>query len=99
MEQLTHFRAAFNGFNREDVVRYLEFINNKHAAEVARLNNELDYLRTKQQQTQDTRRLEALEQQVAALTDENQSLLQQLAQLELAKQEPAEPKAAAATVE
>ena len=70
MEQLTHFRTAFNGFNREDVVRYLEFINNKHAAEVARLNNELDYLRTKQQQTQDTRRLEALEQQVAALTDE-----------------------------
>lgn len=94
MEQLTHFRTAFNGFNREDVVRYLEFINNKHAAEVARLNNELDYLRTKQQQTQDTRRLEALEQQVAALTDENQSLLQQLAQLE-----PAEPKATAATVE
>ena len=49
--------------------------------------------------TQDTRRLESLEQQVAALTDENQSLLQQLAQLELAKQEPAEPKATAATVE
>ena len=99
MEQLTHFRTAFNGFNREDVVRYLEFINNKHAAEVAKLNNELDYLRTKQQQTQDTCRLEALEQQVAALTDENQSLLQQLAQLELTKQEPAEPKATAATVE
>lgn len=98
MEQLTHFRTAFNGFNREDVVRYLEFINNKHAAQVAQLNNELDYLRTKQQQP-DTRRLESLEQQVAALTDENQSLLQQLAQLELAKQEPAEPKAAASTVE
>ena len=25
-----NFRSAFNGFNREDVVHYLEYLNSKH---------------------------------------------------------------------
>ena len=41
-----NFRTAFNGFNREDVVRYLEYINNKHNAQVNQLNQELEELRT-----------------------------------------------------
>lgn len=43
-----NFRSAFNGFNREDVVHYIEFLNSKHAAELNQLNSELDYLRTRQ---------------------------------------------------
>ena len=46
MEQPNQFRASFNGFNREDVVRYMEYINSKHAAQVAQLTNELEYLRS-----------------------------------------------------
>ena len=43
-----NFRSAFNGFNREDVVHYIEFLNSKHAAELNQLNSELDYLRSSQ---------------------------------------------------
>lgn len=35
------FRSAFNGFNREDVVNYIEYINNQHVAQVNQLNNQL----------------------------------------------------------
>ena len=42
-----NFRSAFNGFNREDVVRYLEYINTKHTTQVNQLNSEIDYLRTR----------------------------------------------------
>lgn len=48
-EQQT-FRSAFNGFNREDVVRYIDYLNTKHAAEVAQINSELEFLRGRQPQ-------------------------------------------------
>ena len=41
------FRSAFNGFNRDDVVRYIEYLNAQHAAEINRLNSELEFLRSK----------------------------------------------------
>lgn len=41
------FRSAFNGFNREDVVHYLEYINSKHATQVNQLQSEADFLRSK----------------------------------------------------
>jgi len=41
------FRSAFNGFNREDVVHYLEYINSKHTAQVNQLTSEADFLRIK----------------------------------------------------
>ena len=41
------FRSAFNGFNREDVVRYIEYLNAQHAAEINQLNSELAFLRSK----------------------------------------------------
>lgn len=44
------FRTAFNGFNREDVVRYIEYLNAQHAAEINRLNSELAFLRSKSEQ-------------------------------------------------
>lgn len=36
-----HFRSAFNGFNRQDVVRYIEYLNAQHNAQVEQLNNQL----------------------------------------------------------
>lgn len=38
---IKHFRSAFNGFNRQDVVQYIEFLNNQHNAKVEQLNNQL----------------------------------------------------------
>ena len=43
-----NFRSSFNGFNREDVVHYIEYLNTKHSGEINQLNSELDYLRTRQ---------------------------------------------------
>ena len=40
-----NFRSAFNGFNREDVVKYLEYINSRHHAQVNQLTGENEYLR------------------------------------------------------
>ena len=42
-----NFRAAINGFNRDDVVHYIEYLNAKHMAEVNQLNSELEFLRSK----------------------------------------------------
>ena len=36
-----HFRPALNGFNRQDVVQYIEFLNNQHNAKIEQLNNQL----------------------------------------------------------
>lgn len=35
------FRIAFRGFDREDVVRYIEQLNNHHKAQVEQLKNQL----------------------------------------------------------
>lgn len=35
------FRSALNGFNREDVVHYIEYLNNQHNAQIEQLNNQL----------------------------------------------------------
>ena len=35
------FRTALGGFNREDVVRYIEYITNQHNAQLEQLNNQL----------------------------------------------------------
>ena len=36
-----NFRTAFNGFNREDVVHYIEYINSKHTAQINQLRTDL----------------------------------------------------------
>ena len=42
------FRSALNGFNREDVVSYIEYLNSVHAAEINQLRSELEFFRNKQ---------------------------------------------------
>ena len=41
MAATQRFRSAFNGFNREDVVIYIEYLNDHQAAQVQQLNNQL----------------------------------------------------------
>ena len=36
-----NFRSAFYGFNREDVVRYIEYLNNHHKNQLDQLHNQL----------------------------------------------------------
>ena len=40
-----NFRSAFNGFNREDVVHYLEYLNTKHTNQLNQLTAENEALR------------------------------------------------------
>lgn len=47
MAEYQKFRSALNGFNREDVVRYIEYINNRHAFQVNQLKDELQTLKAK----------------------------------------------------
>ena len=42
MANSQNFRSAFNGFNREDVVKYIEYLNGKHSADLNQLNAELE---------------------------------------------------------
>ena len=41
MAATQRFRSALNGFNREDVVNYIEYLNNQHNAKLEQLNNQL----------------------------------------------------------
>lgn len=41
-----HFRSAFNGFNRQDVVRYIEYLNNQHNSQIEQLNTQLQAAKT-----------------------------------------------------
>jgi len=40
------FRSSIGGFNREDVVRYIEYLNNRHASQVSQLKSELETLQS-----------------------------------------------------
>ena len=76
-----NFRSAFNGFNREDVVHYLEYLNSRHTALVNQLTEEAENLRQKltvaaQAIANDSARGE----QIAALEAELEALQQQLSE-------------------
>ena len=42
-----YFRSALNGFRREDVVRYIEYLNNQHKSQLEQLNTQLQEARAK----------------------------------------------------
>lgn len=44
MAEFQNFRTALSGFNREDVVHYLEYLNHRHASEVSQLKGQLQAL-------------------------------------------------------
>lgn len=69
MADFQNFRSAIGGFNREDVVHYIEYMNNKHAAQLNQLNTEL----------------QALQTELAALRSESREHCSQAAQLQEAQ--------------
>ena len=80
------FRSALNGFNREDVASYLEYLNSKHTAQVNQLTSEADFLRAKLDtvQTSDdqTDLIYALEQERDNLRTQVEELTARCAALE-----------------
>ena len=82
METPQNFRSAFNGFNREDVVQYLEYLNAKYTTQINQLNTEAEELRT-QLADRDSAPVEAAE----ASSEELETLREQLEQSEAANQE------------
>lgn len=73
------FRSAFNGFHRQDVVNYLEYLNNKHNTQIGELTSELEFLRSKLANIQTN---EELEQELEALRQERSALLERCQVLE-----------------
>ena len=75
------FRSAINGFNREDVASYLEYLNSKHTAQVNQLTSEADFLRTKLENSVCTadasEEAAALQAQLAELQAQNANLQEQ----------------------
>lgn len=91
MDAPQSFRSAFNGFNRQDVVHYLEYINTKHQTQVNELTAEADDLRRQLEDLQaKTTQVAELEAQLAAMTEERDALHTQLEQIKAAEvvQEP-----------
>ena len=67
MSELKNFRSAFRGFNRQDVVNYIEYINNTHNAQVEQLNNQLQAALAQPSDEELNARLEAAEARIAEL--------------------------------
>ena len=70
-----NFRSAFNGFNREDVVHYLEYLNAKHTNQINQLTAENEALRA---QVDTLPELESQQLLVASLEEKCAELTQQL---------------------
>lgn len=87
------FRSAFNGFNREDVVHYLEYLNSRHTAQVNQLTSEAEYLRSRldaaQPDSEQDARIAALEQERDDLRAQVEALQERCAALEASQ--PAAP--------
>ena len=90
-----NFRTSFNGFNREDVVHYIEYLNSKHTAEVNQLKSEVEFLRGKvaQETVEAPKPVDndpIIEQQAARireLFDQNKILAEELEKLQAEKDE------------
>ena len=85
------FRSAFNGFNRDDVVHYLEYLNKKHSSQVNQLTTENESLRASLEQVPDTqeqqRLIASLEEKCAELTRQLEEMQARCAELEQAPPE------------
>ena len=69
MSELKNFLSAFRGFNRQDVVNYIEYINNTHNAQVEQLNNQLQAALARPTDEEMKAKLEAAEARIAELEE------------------------------
>ena len=93
MAEPMNFRSAFNGFNREDVVHYIEYLNANHENQIKQLQADLANMQRESflpsvDEEQEERIAELQEQfsqqeaLLTALNDEKDELLAKRAQLE-----------------
>ena len=90
-----NFRKAFNGFHKDDVVQYLEYINTKHNNQINQLTTEMEELRAMIPQEDPREQIEALEQQCAELQEKLEAAEAELEQLRSSQQEVVEVEAPA----
>lgn len=77
-----NFRSAFNGFHREDVVHYIEYINSKNTTQINQLKADLSAAQQENEKLKaDPRKEEALQEQVLQLNEQLSRLEQELAKL------------------
>ena len=83
MAAIQNFRRSISGFNREDVVQYIDYINKKHSTQVNQLKSEIQY------QKEEIARLRAkpevdpaLESRLAEAERERAELQQQVASMQ-----------------
>lgn len=79
-----NFRTAFNGFHKEDVVHYLEYLNSKHTNQVNQLSAQVEELR---EQLEKSREPDA--EQVALMDALQQERDEFAAKLQTAEEEKA----------
>lgn len=67
MSGIQNFRTALNGFNRQDVVSYIEYMNNKHNSQIEQLNNQLQAAHASSADPQLQAQLEAAQARIREL--------------------------------
>ena len=80
MATVQHFRSALGGFNRQDVVNYIEYMNNQHNAQLQQLNTQLQTALSQSSPAQ----VAELKDQLAAANERIAQLEEQLAQAQAA---------------
>ena len=78
MASAQNFRSAFNGFNREDVVHYIEYLNTKHTSALNQLKAENQTLAD---ELAALRATPDLTEEYAQLQEENRNLSAQIEEL------------------
>lgn len=99
-----NFRFAFNGFNRSDVVNYLEFLNMKHSEQVNQLTLDNEMLRQQLNAGRNSSvsepEFEELRARLEAVTQERDALMGRVVALESKlSDQPAVPVPVAPAVE
>ena len=90
-----NFRSSLHGFNRQDVASYLEYLNNRHAAQVNQLNTDLEALRRQAAAPVEDPQRAALEARCRELEQQLETARQERDEA-LAQREAAEQKLASA---
>ena len=67
MAATQHFRSAFRGFNREDVVHYIEYMSNQYNSKIEQLNTQLQNALSRQDTTDLQAQLDAALEKCAQL--------------------------------
>ena len=67
MSNMQSFRSAFNGFNRQDVVNYIAYMNNQHNSQLQQLTTQLQNALSQNSDSELQARLVAAEEKIKEL--------------------------------